>query len=77
MTDTKDKWAQEETLILPSHIAGESETRIFYRQAGQGRPLVWLHWLWGEPGWMTQHQRLAEHFHLYVPDLPGYGRSGT
>jgi pimeloyl-ACP methyl ester carboxylesterase len=66
---------REETLVLHGNVAGEPEAQIFYRQAGQGQPLVWLHWLWGEPGWMMHHQRLAERFHLYVPDLPGYGGS--
>lgn len=67
--------SREETVVVPSGVEGADDTRIFYRQAGDGEPLVWLHWLWGEPGWMDQHQRLAEHFTVYVPDLPGYGQS--
>ena len=66
---------KEETLVLPGNVTGEADASLCYRQSGQGQPLVWLHWLWGEPGWMMHHQRLAERFHLYVPDLPGYGRS--
>lgn len=66
---------QEEVLVLPSQVSGDVDVHLYYRQAGQGQPLVWLHWLWGEPGWMSHHQQLAQHFHLYVPDLPGYGRS--
>ena len=66
---------REETLIIPSGVEGADDARIFYRRAGEGAPLVWLHWLWGEPRWMDQHQRLAEQFTVYVPDLPGYGQS--
>lgn len=62
-----------ETQVL--HLPGESDIRLSYRRAGQGQALIWLHWLWGEPGWMYHHARLAELFQLYVPDLPGYGRS--
>ena len=67
--------SREDTLVVPSGVEGTEDTRIFYRQAGSGESLVWLHWLWGEPAWMDQHQRLAERFDLYVPDLPGYGQS--
>jgi pimeloyl-ACP methyl ester carboxylesterase len=64
---------QEGTVVL--HTAGAPETSLRYRHAGQGPPLLWLHWLWGEPGWMPHHQGLAEQFHVYAPDLPGYGQS--
>lgn len=43
-----------------------------YLTAGQGPPLVWLHGLWGEPGWEPHHQLLAEHYTVYAPALPGY-----
>ena len=66
---------REESLIVPGGVEGEDDVPIFYRQAGDGEPLIWLHWLWGEPGWMEQHRRLAEQFTVYVPDLPGYGQS--
>ena len=64
---------RHETQVL--RLPGGADIRLSYRHAGQGQALVWLHWLWGEPGWMPHHTRLAEFFHLYVPDLPGYGRS--
>ena len=66
---------QQQSLILESGVEGEADVRISYRQAGNGPPLIWLHWLWGEPDWMDQHRRLAERFTVYVPDLPGYGQS--
>ena len=66
---------QQETLELRGDGAARATIQFCYQQAGQGPPLVWLHWLWGEPGWMDYHQRLAERFQMFVPDLPGYGQS--
>lgn len=43
-----------------------------YLCAGEGPPIVWLHGLWGEPGWELHHQRLAERYTVYAPALPGY-----
>lgn len=65
----------EATLHIPSHVPNADGIQLFYRYSGEGPPLVWLHWLWGEPGWMEHHRRLAERFTVYVPDLPGYGES--
>lgn len=46
-----------------------------YRTAGKGPPLIWLHGLWGEPGWEEHHARLAEQYTVYAPILPGYDGS--
>ena len=67
---------QEGTLQLKSAVRDEADVEVFYRHAGDGQPMIWLHWLWGEPGWMPQHERLAERHSLYVPDMPGFGQSG-
>lgn len=49
---------------------------IFLRMGGSGPPLLLLH---GFPQtgamWAPLAQRLAQHFTLVIPDLPGYGRS--
>ena len=66
---------RQEFVVVPGNVEADDEVRICYRHAGEGEPLLWLHWLWGEPGWMAQHQRLAERYSVYVPDLPGYGQS--
>ena len=60
--------ATEEMLVLRGNSAARADVPMFYRHSGQGPPLVWLHWLWGEPGWMPHHQQLAERFHVYAPD---------
>lgn len=66
---------QRETLELRGDGAARDAIQFCYYRVGQGPPLVWLHWLWGEPSWMDYHQRLAERFQVFVPDLPGYGQS--
>ncbi len=49
---------------------------IFYRVAGQGKPVVLLHGF-AEDGDIWQHQIefLKDHFTVIIPDLPGTGKS--
>ena len=49
---------------------------IFYRVAGNGRPILLLHGF-GEDGdiWIRQVECLKDHFRLIIPDLPGSGHS--
>ena len=49
------------------------KTRIL--RGGSGDPVFVLHHSIGNHGWLPLHERLAEHFTVYVPDLPGYGQS--
>ena len=44
-------------------------------RGGAGPPLVYLHGAIGQKGWATFLDRLAEHFTVYAPYLPGYGDS--
>jgi len=44
-------------------------------EGGKGAPLVVLHHSTGNPGWVPFHERLAERFRTFAPDLPGYGQS--
>jgi pimeloyl-ACP methyl ester carboxylesterase len=44
-------------------------------KGGRGQPLLVLHHDVGSFGWQTFHERLADNFCLYLPDLPGFGRS--
>ncbi|HMF53282.1 MAG TPA: alpha/beta hydrolase [Edaphobacter sp.] len=51
--------------------------RLHYFEAGEGAPLLLIHGL-GARGedWSRMIPALASHgFHVYAPDLPGYGRS--
>ena len=54
------------------HVVKCHDSTWTYLCAGEGPPLVWLHGLWGEPGWEPYHRRLAERYTVYAPALPGY-----
>jgi pimeloyl-ACP methyl ester carboxylesterase len=45
------------------------------RRGGSGPPLLVIHGELGVPGWLDSFALLAEHYHVIVPSLPGYGRS--
>lgn len=49
--------------------------RIQLRRGGAGAPLLVLHGELGVPGWLRAYGQLARHFTVYVPSLPGFGRS--
>jgi pimeloyl-ACP methyl ester carboxylesterase len=42
---------------------------------GKGRPLVALHSIEGNPGWLPLHEELARNFTVYVPTHPGFAGS--
>ena len=44
-------------------------------RAGQGDPLIYLHGAVGHKGWAPFLDRLAEHFTVYAPYIPGYSQS--
>ena len=44
-------------------------------RGGGGPPLVWLHGEEGQRGWLDHHARLAEHYSVWAPTLPGIGES--
>ena len=46
-----------------------------FLKGGTGPAIVTLHHSTGSIGWLPLHERLAERFTVYVPDLPGYGQS--
>jgi pimeloyl-ACP methyl ester carboxylesterase len=52
-----------------------ADVRVQLRRGGQGAPLLVLHSELGVPGWLQAYDALAEHFTVYVPSLPGFGRS--
>jgi|GEM_PF-12563 len=50
--------------------------QLFYREKGKGYPLIILHGLWGaSENWLPVANLLAEHFHVFLPDLRNHGRS--
>lgn len=49
---------------------------LFYREYGQGEPLIILHGLFGSAdNWMTQAKMLGERFHVYTVDQRNHGLS--
>lgn len=73
MTDRSDLFPGFE-----SHYVDTKAGRIFLRRGGKGTPLLLLH---GFPEshvmWHQVAPKLAEHFTLIIPDLPGYGWSAA
>ena len=52
------------------------ELDIHYYTGGQGEPLVVIHGGGGgAEEWLQSMTQLCEHHRIYVPDLPGFGRS--
>ncbi len=50
--------------------------RLFYRETGEGEPLVILHGLYGSSdNWMTIARKLGEHYHVILPDQRNHGQS--
>jgi 4,5:9,10-diseco-3-hydroxy-5,9,17-trioxoandrosta-1(10),2-diene-4-oate hydrolase len=53
------------------------ELEIHYLTGGQGDPLIVIHGGGGNGAraWMKNIEALGKHYTVYVPDLPGFGRS--
>jgi len=49
--------------------------KIEYLIGGSGAPLVWLHGVEGNLGWLRLHDELARHFTVYVPTHPAFAGS--
>lgn len=53
-----------------------SDLDVNYYMAGQGNPLVVIHGgATGAESWIHNMAQLAESYTVYLPDLPGFGRS--
>jgi pimeloyl-ACP methyl ester carboxylesterase len=51
--------------------------KLFYRQLGQGKPLVILHGLFGfSDNWQTHAKKLAAYYEVTLVDLRNHGHSG-
>ena len=61
-----------ETLTLKL-LSGDFHVEV--ERDGQGPPLLYLHGAIGQKGWAPFLGRLAQHFTVYAPYLPGYGKS--
>ncbi|BAT51447.1 putative 2-hydroxy-6-ketonona-2,4-dienoate hydrolase [Nostoc sp. NIES-3756] len=53
-----------------------SQGLLFWREAGEGIPIVLLHGNWYESSqWVEVMESLAPNFHCFAPDLLGFGES--
>lgn len=60
------------------HEAEHAGTRVVWRSAGQGSPLVLLHGGHGSwRHWIRNVDALARRHTVWMPDMPSYGESGT
>ena len=67
-------------LAMTAHLDEKSiqagDTRWSYYEGGQGPTMVLLHGYAADKNvWLKVAQRLSPHFHLIIPDLPGWGDS--
>jgi len=50
--------------------------KLFFRQFGQGTPVIILHGLFGlSDNWVSIGKRIASQFSVYIPDLRNHGQS--
>ena len=50
--------------------------KLFYREFGSGQPVIILHGLFGQSdNWVTVGRRIADQFHVYIPDQRNHGQS--
>jgi len=49
---------------------------LFYREFGEGQPVIILHGLFGQSdNWVTVGRRIAGQFHVFIPDQRNHGQS--
>ncbi len=56
-------------------FVGVGGARVQLLKGGQGKPLLVLHSIEGNLGWLSCHQSLAQYFTVYAPTHPGFGLS--
>lgn len=50
--------------------------RLYYREEGEGQPLIILHGLWGaSDNWLPIMHRLKDRFRVIIPDMRNHGQS--
>lgn len=53
-----------------------SQGLLFWREVGEGTPVVFLHGSWNESSqWVSIMEMLSQDFHCFAPDLFGFGES--
>ncbi|MBD2354293.1 alpha/beta hydrolase [Tolypothrix sp. FACHB-123] len=53
-----------------------SQGLLFWREAGQGMPIIFLHGAWNDSSqWVSVMESMSQHFHCFALDLLGCGES--
>ena len=63
------------TAAYTEEVITVAGTDLQVLKAGSGPPLIILHDEMGQHAWLRYQQILAEHFEVWVPSHPGYGKS--
>jgi len=63
------------TIVPETNFVTVNGARIHYLKGGSGAPLVWMHGIEGNLGWLRIHDDLARKFTVYVPTHPGFAGS--
>lgn len=59
-------------------VSSRAGGHIWYRQQGNGRPLLFIHgWCMSGEVWQLQQQALADRYRIVMIDLRGHGRSSV
>jgi len=69
---TSDTTASSENIERTVNVRG-IPTHLFEGGAPTAPPLLYLHGTFLGNLWLEYHQRLAERFHVFAPDTPGFG----
>jgi pimeloyl-ACP methyl ester carboxylesterase len=71
-SSTSDTAVHSEKIERTVNVRG-IETHLLEAGAPDAPPLLYLHGTYLGNLWLEYHQRLAERFHLFAPDIPGFG----
>src|SRR5437763_15227548 len=65
---------REATINVTRHEIRVGHQTVYYQVVGQGEPIILIHGLSGSSRWWVRNiPALAEHYRLYLIDLPGFG----
>lgn len=69
-------WRQAQAAHLSTHSVQAGDTRWSYYEGGDGPTIVLLHgFADSKTVWLPVATQLTPHFHVVIPDLPGWGGS--
>src|SRR5436305_6325427 len=65
---------RDASINVTRHEIQVGSQTVYYQVVGQGEPIILVHGLSGSSRWWVRNIRaLAEHYRLYLIDLPGFG----